>query len=130
MRIAVTPPPGWRGSLAGLLKPLVDGLLSALHAHDGPVEPLLDRAAAIDPSLTPDELGALLDGPQPAPLGRVALLVPRAAGVMWLPADDRVVALDVRRVTDAAPGSVTAGVAEALPSRCAVGRSDNAWIRT
>lgn len=115
VRIAVAPPPGWRGSLAGLLKPLVDGLLSAMHAHDGPVRPLLDRASAIDPSLTPNELAALLDQPRLAPVGRVALLIPRAAGVMWLPADDRVVALDVRRVADVPPGTVTAEVAEAQP---------------
>jgi hypothetical protein len=113
VRMTIAPPPGWRGSLAGLLKPLVDGLLSAMQAHDGPVEPLLDRASAIDPSLTADELQALLAGPRPAPLGRGTLLVPRATGVMWLPADDRVVALEVRRVADGPPGTVTAEVAEA-----------------
>ena len=44
LTLEITPPTGWRGSLITLLKPLADGVVSALHSHDGPLEAVLDRA--------------------------------------------------------------------------------------
>jgi len=114
MRVVVSPPERWRGSLAGLLTPMADGLISAVHAHEGPVkDTLLDRAGSIDPSLTPRELHDLLVDPDVAPLGRVRFLVVRGSGVMVLPADDRLVALDLRIVQDEPAGSITADIAQA-----------------
>jgi hypothetical protein len=68
---------------------------------------LLERAPAIDPTLTSDEFAALLTESRPAPLGSVRLIVPWGSGVQWLPSDDRIVALDVR-ITRSSPGTVEA----------------------
>jgi hypothetical protein len=112
LRVLVSPPENWRGSLARLLKPLADGLIAAMHAHEGPLDPaLLERAPAINPDLTRDEFHALLLAPTTAPLGRVRLAVPWGATLQWLPADDRIVALDIRLTADGKPGTV---IAEAL----------------
>ncbi|OLT18174.1 hypothetical protein BJF78_12050 [Pseudonocardia sp. CNS-139] len=108
LRVTVAPPEGWRGSLAGLLKPLTDGLVAAVHAHEGPFDGLVERASAVDPDLTPGEFEALLQEPREAPLGRVRLVVRWGATLQWLPADDRIVALDVRLAPGHAPGTVTA----------------------
>jgi hypothetical protein len=43
LRVRVSPPERWRGSLASLVKPLTDGLVAAMHAHEGPVDPVLGR---------------------------------------------------------------------------------------
>lgn len=108
LSITVSPPAGWRGSLSGLIKPLVDGIVSALHNHAGPVDQIVDRASSIDPTLTPGELAAHLARTGPAPLGAVRLLTPWGAGVQWQPADDGIVALDVRITSGIAPGTVEA----------------------
>lgn len=108
LSITVSPPAGWRGSLSELIKPLTDGIVSALHSHAGPVDRIVDRASSIDPTLTAGELTALLAQSRPAPLGAVRLVTPRAAGVQWLPADDGIVALDVRMAAGAGVGTVEA----------------------
>lgn len=108
LSITVSPPARWRGNLSGLIKPLTDGIVSALHNHVGSVDHITDRASSIDLTLTTGELTALLARTGPAPLGAVRLLTPRGAGVQWQPADDRIVALDVRITSGAAPGTVEA----------------------
>src|SRR3954452_23051766 len=45
--ITVAPPVHWRGNLSNLIKPLADGLVSALHSHMGHVDHVLERASAI-----------------------------------------------------------------------------------
>jgi hypothetical protein len=109
LRVLVSPPEPWRGSLASMLKPLTDGLVAAMHAHLGPLDPeLLERAPTINPDLIRDEFRTLLLEPTTAPLGRVRLAVPWGATLQWLPADDRIVALDIRLTTECEPGTVTA----------------------
>lgn len=108
LSITVSPPAGWRGSMSGLIKPLADGIVSALHNHVGSVDHIADRASSIDATLTTGELTALLARTGPAPLGAVRLITPRGAGVQWQTADDGIVALDVRITTDIAPGTVEA----------------------
>ena len=61
LSITVAPPVRWRGNLSSLIKPLADGLVSALHSHRGPLDHVLERASAIDPTLTPEEMDKLLD---------------------------------------------------------------------
>lgn len=110
VRVTVDPDPAWRGGLLGLVKPLVDGVLSALHRAVDPGAAVVDRVAALDVGLTRDEAADLLTGP--ASLGPARLVVLRGDGLQWLPADDRVVVLDVRRGTPG-PGRVAVDVAEA-----------------
>jgi len=116
LKVVVTPPEGWRGSLAGILKTLVDGLTAALHAHDPVVDPRIpDRAAKIDPALTPDDLRALLAEPVLAPLGRVRFITPWRDSVQLSPADDRMVAFDIRLSRDRPPGTVIAEAVDVGP---------------
>lgn len=105
--VTVHPPAGWRGTLLNLTKTLVDGAVSAMHSHRGPIDAVVARAAAIDPCLEPAEFATLLTEPAETPLGPTPLVVPRGAGLQWLPADDQIVGLAVRRTTAGAPGEVT-----------------------
>ncbi|WP_181778839.1 PGN_0703 family putative restriction endonuclease [Pseudonocardia pini] len=114
VRLTVSPPAGWRGRLIGLLKPLVDGVVSALHAHTGPIETVLDRAGGIDPSLSRSEFHELLTNPAVAPLGGVRLVVPWGQTLQWHPADDGIVVLDARLDPSSRPGRVTAEVCHAV----------------
>lgn len=70
----------------------------------------------IVPAPTPAAPAALLAEPVTAPLGRAAFLFARSDGLQLSPADDAVVALDVR-VVDGEPGLVTAEALEVRP-RC------------
>jgi hypothetical protein len=115
LRVSVSPPTGWRGHLAGLLEPLSDGLVAAMHAHDGDTGPIADRASTIEPDLTPAEFRALLHHPRQAALGRVRLVITRGATLQWLPADDRIVALDTRLSHDHRPGTVLVEALDANP---------------
>jgi hypothetical protein len=115
LRITVAPPVGWRSSLVELVKTLGDGLVSALHVHTGPLDPVLNRAAVVEPGLTAAEFESHLTDPTPAALGGVNLVVPRASGLQWLPGDERIVVLDARLDPDASPGHVHAEVHTVSP---------------
>lgn len=52
LSISVNPPAQWRGALAGLLIPLTDGLVSAVHAHTGPIDAVVSRTAGHRPDIT------------------------------------------------------------------------------
>lgn len=108
LSLVISPPDGWRGSLPSLLKPLVDGLVSALHQHTGPLDAVLERAGTLDANLTGDEMERLLTQSVSAPLGAVKLVVPWRSFLQWLPADDRIVVLDVRLATAEPSGTVRA----------------------
>jgi hypothetical protein len=117
LRITVAPPTGWRGFLVNLLKPLTDGVVTALQTHHGAVDHVvLARARGIDPALTPEELRVLLTELDRAPLGRGRLVVARAGGVQLLPADDQIVALDLRLTHCGEPGTVAVEATEAIPA--------------
>jgi hypothetical protein len=117
LRITVAPPTGWRGLLVNLLKPLTDGVVAALQTHDGAVDDIvLARAPVIDPALTPEEMLVLLTEHDRAPLGSGRLAVARASGVQFLPADDQIVALELRLTRYAEPGTVVVEAADALPA--------------
>lgn len=99
--------------LVGLLKPLADGLIAAVHAYGSPVDDaILHRAPMIDPTLTGEVLRSLLIEPATAPLGCWRFVTPYRDGVMVSPADDRMVALDIRINQQRRPGAVTAEVVE------------------
>lgn len=116
LRVRLTPPAGRQVRIAGKLKIVVDGLVAALQAHPPVTDPrVLDCSASLEPSLTPASLAALLAEPVTAPLGRAAFLFARAGGLQLSPADDPIVALDVR-LSDDEPGLVTAEAVEVHPS--------------
>jgi hypothetical protein len=80
--------------VANMVKPMLDGLISALHVHDGSGrEILLPRLAALG---APESVWTQLVDPHAAVLGPRCLVRPFRDNVAWNPADDRCLAFRVR----------------------------------
>ena len=99
-------PAGASVNLASIAKPLVDGVVAALHAHDHPASiDLVAGRIAAQLGAPVDEVRSLLGQNGPAILGARRLLWPWRDGVQWNPADDLCGAFRIRRATRAAaPG--------------------------
>jgi hypothetical protein len=82
-----------------MVKVLVDGVMSALHAHDGTQLELLAGRLAERLSLPADHVAGLLAGDTPAVLGQRRLLWPFRDFVQWNPADDAIVRLRIASMT-------------------------------
>uniref|UniRef100_A0A832MIG5 Uncharacterized protein n=1 Tax=Eiseniibacteriota bacterium TaxID=2212470 RepID=A0A832MIG5_UNCEI len=93
LALAACEPPAVRP--ADVLKPLVDGVVAALHVHDGRDLPSLLPRIAARLGEREDVLRDLLTSPGGAVLGRRRLLWPRATGFQWNPADDACVACEL-----------------------------------
>lgn len=75
-----------RSAMASL-KPMLDGLISALHVHNGSNRDHIVRALShVGP---PSKNWALLTDPRDAVLGERRLIRPHGAGIAWNPADER-----------------------------------------
>jgi hypothetical protein len=97
LRLDLALAPGEHITPAKAVKPLVDGVIAALHCHDGSA--LADVSQRLNNQLSSESRGgleALLVDDRFAPLGRRRLLWPRASSVQWNPADDSCVALELR----------------------------------
>ena len=68
------------------VKPLLDGLISALHVHDGSNRDHVHAAFANHGDAV--HLWDLLNDPSTAVLGRRTLVRPHGGGIAWNPADD------------------------------------------
>jgi hypothetical protein len=80
--------------VAGLIKPMLDGWVSALHVHDGSDhEAVLPRLATLG---APATVWAQLVDPRVAVLGTRRLVWPYRASIAWNPADHRCRAFRVR----------------------------------
>jgi hypothetical protein len=94
--LVLTPPRRWASSgLGGVVKPLLDGLISAYHGHDGQqIDEIVSRLAARlrRPGAA---LAEMLVDDSWAALGRRRLLWPYREFVQWSPADDLCVAARV-----------------------------------
>ena len=81
---------------AGLLKPLFDGLISALHRHDGTDVVEVTRRLASELGTEANVLQELLHDEQMAVLGERQLLWRRGKnGVQWNPGDDHCLAGEI-----------------------------------
>jgi hypothetical protein len=99
LRLVLGLAPGERVAPAKVVKPLVDGAVSALHSHDGSaLADLAKRMRSQLPATSPERIAALLLDDASAALGRRRLLWPRAESVHWNPADDSCHALALRVV--------------------------------
>ncbi|MBI2777149.1 MAG: hypothetical protein HYX57_07780 [Chloroflexi bacterium] len=74
--------------LAAVMKPLIDGVVAAFHAHDGSDGGELSRRVAGSLRLDAGEVRPLFEESERAVLGRRRLLWRRGAGVQWNPGDD------------------------------------------
>jgi hypothetical protein len=77
-----------------LVKPMLDGLISALHSHDGSNADHI--RAALGSFGEPAHLWSMLVDPSTSVLGRRALVRPHGAGVAWNPADERCISFIIR----------------------------------
>ncbi len=82
-------------NISGVMKPLLDGLIAAFHAHNGEkIEQISQRLGA---TLHTDQSAVvkLLNDQSGAILGRRRLLGPFRKGIMWNPADDLCLAAEL-----------------------------------
>jgi len=78
---------GWhRGQLSSMLKPILDGLVSALHVHDGSSRERI--TTALGETGDGGRLWSLLNDPTIAILGQRRLVRPHGSGIAWNPADE------------------------------------------
>ena len=81
---------------ADIVKPLVDGVIAGLHAHDGRDGAVVTPRLAARLGLGVARVAALLGDETRAWLGRRRLLWPRADGIQWNPGDDDCVSAMLR----------------------------------
>ncbi len=86
--------------IAPILKPMLDGLIASLQAHDGSNEGQLRSVFAAFGDA--DELWRQVTADDHAVLGVWKMLLPRGGGAMWSPGDDRCSAFRVVKLADAA----------------------------
>lgn len=101
-----------RRALLGLVKALVDGLVSALHAHDGQDLDTVTERLSSRLGVEAAALAVLLLDDRLAVLGTRRLLWPYRNFVQWNPADDIIV--DLRLTTTPAPTWTTTGTVRSL----------------
>lgn len=88
LNLRVNVPQGTLLNIAGVMKPLLDGIISAFHSHDGNnLAELAQRLAALSSQDQLDIEGMLTDRTLNC-LGVRRLLHPFMRGVQWNPADD------------------------------------------
>jgi hypothetical protein len=95
LRVVVRPGAGGAAYAAGFVKPLLDGVVAALHRHDGRDLALLAERLAAQLGAPAAEVAELLASDGPSPLGTRRLIWGRAQGVQWNPGDDACVAAEV-----------------------------------
>ena len=76
-----------------LVKPMLDGLISTLHSHDGSNADHIRNA--LDSFGEPARLWSLLVDPSTSVLGRRVLVRPHGPGIAWNPADERCSAFSI-----------------------------------
>ncbi len=92
LRLTVGVPRPEQFNVASTVKPLLDGVISGLHAHDGHNLGDLSARLASQLDTAPSIISGLLMSDQGAALGERRLLHAWRHGVQWNPADDRCVA--------------------------------------
>jgi hypothetical protein len=76
-----------------LVKPMLDGMISALHNHDGSNADHIRNA--LESFGEPTRLWSLLVDPSTSVLGRRVLVRPHGPGIAWNPADERCSAFSI-----------------------------------
>lgn len=95
LTITIAVPAGVKARVVDLLKPLLDGLISSLHVHNGAKLLAVSQNLALMLGLSADEIQKLLCEEETAVLGQRCLLWLWSKSVQWNPADDRCLAAEV-----------------------------------
>lgn len=112
MDIVVGWPAGSQRALLGIIKVLIDGLMCALHAHNGAKLEILTERLGSRLGVEPADIATLLLSDRLAVLGTRRLLWPYREFVQWNPADDAIV--DLRITTAPASTLDTSGTVRSL----------------
>lgn len=88
LELRINAPKGTRINLASVIKPLLDGIISGFHSHDGSYKPIV--VERVTRSLGEEEslIERMLMEQSNAVLGIRNLVHPFGGGVQWNPADD------------------------------------------
>lgn len=87
IELTLSVPEGTKLNVAEVTKPLLDGIVSSFHVHDGSdLLVLLDRLSKLTDD-SKSNLKSLLMESDMAVLGKTRLLHPRGTGVQWNPSD-------------------------------------------
>ena len=98
LELRVELPHGARVNLAALAKPLIDGIVAGFHEHDDSASlDLVASRVGAQISVPAEEVRSLLSRNAAGILGSRRLLWPWRDGVQWNPADDRCLAVRIRR---------------------------------
>jgi len=95
-------------NLAGLVKPLVDGLLAALHEFHGRDLPDIVQRAAQQVDARPEQVRAWFGRRRGSGIGAHRFVHLRGDGLQWTPADDRLVLVDLQHERVAGPARIHA----------------------
>ncbi len=109
LQVQLDVPRGARVSLPGIVKTLFDGIISALHYHDGTDEAELSRRVAAITGAQADDVRALLREKTSAVLGGRKLLYRFRESVQWNPQDDLCLVGELRLNETDRPGWVVRG---------------------
>ncbi len=101
----------WRRALSPSVKALLDGLIAALHVHDGSNRDHV--VAALGEVGDGRRLWALLNDPDGAIFGRRRLVRPHGLGIAWNPADERCGYFELVRVPR--PEALTVTISDLSP---------------
>ncbi len=81
--------------LAGAMKPLIDGMVSAMHGHDGFNVDKVARRLSAQLNVNAEKVKTMLLDESKSVLGKKKLLVARANGVQWQPDDHLISLIDI-----------------------------------
>ena len=104
-------------NLAGVVKPLLDGVLSAFHLHDGSNMAEVTRRVSTALGESEQAVAKMLGDAADAVLGKTCLVRVRSSGVQWCPADDGCVVgeIHLKTVTAVGPWSLSGRLFEVAP---------------
>ena len=95
LSITVTIPNTIRATLASLVKPIIDGVISAFHAYRGSQVEWIGQRLGTELGQTPHEIADLLQQPDQAILGGRQVVYPFRNSYKWDPADDLCLAAEL-----------------------------------
>jgi hypothetical protein len=98
LQLRLEVPQGTSLNLAGKVKPLFDGIISAFQACASPPPRVVLERLRTRLQLDPEEVRSLLTARESAALGVVELVRPFGRGLQWHPSDDRCALGDLRVV--------------------------------
>ena len=109
VRLVISAPARCQPKLVEVMKPLLDAFISALHFYQGAQLDAVTARVSARLAIAPDHVRSLLLHAETAVLGPRAVPYLRGDGLQWSPADDLLVAGELRLETVEADGAIEMG---------------------